>query len=196
MPRSAQPVRRLDRRARRAQLVGAATGVFASKGFAAAGLDEIAAAAGVSKAILYRHFESKTDLYRAVLERARARLGEHVTEVPGAFTGASIDGLVQAASADPDAFRLLFRYAIDEPEFHQEMEQFHSGMAEIAHRQLSDAIDDQAWARWASLLAPTMAIEAVLAWLDVGQPDPDRAPAMIRRAIAGITQAHDPGGCP
>jgi AcrR family transcriptional regulator len=194
--RLAGPSRRLGRQERREQIIAAATGVFAASGFAASGLDEIAAAAGISKAILYRHFDSKTELYRAALDRARRRLGDHVTETPGAFTSASIDGLIKAAAADPDAFRLLFRHAVNEPEFRQEMQQFHAGMADIAHQQLSQAISAKAWARWASQLAPTMAIEAVLAWLDVGQPDPDQAPAMVKRAIAGITNAPEPGACP
>jgi hypothetical protein len=34
----------------------------------------VPAEVGISRVILYRHFESKADLYRAALERARARL--------------------------------------------------------------------------------------------------------------------------
>jgi hypothetical protein len=34
-----------------------------------------------------------------------------------------------------------------------------------------------------------VAIEAVMAWLDAGQPDPDRAADRIRQALAGVINA-------
>src|SRR3954451_8905632 len=51
------------------EIVQAAMAVFAEKGFAAARLDEIAARAGVSKGALYLYFETKEDLFRAVVEQ-------------------------------------------------------------------------------------------------------------------------------
>lgn len=54
------------------EIVEAALAVFAEKGFAAARLDEIAARAGVSKGALYLYFETKEDLFRAVVEQAIA----------------------------------------------------------------------------------------------------------------------------
>jgi len=57
---------------RPAEIIGAALSVFAEKGFAAARLDEIAARAGVSKGALYLYFETKEDLFRAVVEQAIA----------------------------------------------------------------------------------------------------------------------------
>ena len=49
------------------EIVEAALAVFAEKGFAAARLDEIARRAGVSKGALYLYFETKEDLFRAVV---------------------------------------------------------------------------------------------------------------------------------
>ena len=54
------------------EIVSAALAVFAEKGFAAAKLDEIAARAGVSKGAIYLYFETKEDIFRAVVERAIA----------------------------------------------------------------------------------------------------------------------------
>jgi hypothetical protein len=34
-----------------------------------------------------------------------------------------------------------------------------------------------------------VAIEAVMAWLDAGQPDPDQAADRIRQALAGVISA-------
>ena len=80
-----QPVRRLPRAQRREQILAAATEAFARNGFAATGLDEIAAEAGITRVILYRHFDSKTDLYQAVLDRMCARLDAHVADPGGGF---------------------------------------------------------------------------------------------------------------
>jgi AcrR family transcriptional regulator len=54
------------------EIVEAALHVFAEKGFAAAKLDEIARRAGVSKGALYLYFETKEDLFRAVVDQAIA----------------------------------------------------------------------------------------------------------------------------
>jgi len=54
------------------EIVQAAMAVFAEKGFAAAKLDDIARRAGVSKGALYLYFETKEDLFRAVVDQAIA----------------------------------------------------------------------------------------------------------------------------
>lgn len=58
---------RLPRGERRDQLLTTASEVFVDRGYHAAGMDEIADRAGVSKPVLYQHFSSKLDLYLAVL---------------------------------------------------------------------------------------------------------------------------------
>src|SRR6476620_10692672 len=60
---------RLPRDERRGQLLAAASEVFVDRGYHAAGMDEIADRAGVSKPVLYQHFTSKLGLYLAVLQR-------------------------------------------------------------------------------------------------------------------------------
>ena len=52
------------------EIVAAAMEVFVEKGFAAAKLDEIAARAGVSKGALYLYFDTKEELFRAVVREA------------------------------------------------------------------------------------------------------------------------------
>jgi AcrR family transcriptional regulator len=139
--------------------------------------------------ILYRHFDSKTDLYQAALDRFCAVLSDHVAQPVGGFTDSSIDGLLKAAIAEPDGFRLLFAHAAREPEFKALAEQFRSDITEIALLQISKIVSDQAWARWAAQLAPTAAIEAIIAWLDAGQPDPDRAAGRVRQVVMGVIGA-------
>ena len=63
-----QPAARV--RERRTQILTAALKTFSEKGYSAATMDEIAAGAGLSKAALYGHFESKEELFVGVLRDA------------------------------------------------------------------------------------------------------------------------------
>jgi AcrR family transcriptional regulator len=58
---------RLDAAERRAAIVRAALPLFARKGFATITTREIAAAAGVSEALIFKHFPSKAALYDAIV---------------------------------------------------------------------------------------------------------------------------------
>jgi TetR/AcrR family transcriptional regulator len=60
---------------RRRQLLRVAVDSFARNGFSGTKTKDIAAAAGVSEAILFRHFASKEDLYHAILDEKEATLG-------------------------------------------------------------------------------------------------------------------------
>jgi len=184
-----EPLRRLPRAQRREQILTAATEAFARSGFAATSLADIAAQAGITRVILYRHFDSKTDLYQAVLDRMCARLEAHVDEPVGGFTDASIDGLLEAAAESPAGFRLLFHHAVREPEFSDRIEKFRADITAAAFLQISALVPDEALARWAAQLAPVVAIEAIIAWLDSGQPDPVQAAARVRQAVMGVVGA-------
>jgi AcrR family transcriptional regulator len=179
----------MPRAQRREQILTAATEAFARSGFAATGLDDIATEAGITRVLLYRHFDSKTDLYQAVLDRMCARLDAHVQEPVGGFTDASVDGLLQAAAESPAGFRLLFQHALREPEFSERIEKFRADITAAAYLQISALVPDEELARWAALLAPAVAIEAVIAWLETGRPDPARAAARVRLAIMGVLSA-------
>lgn len=69
---SGEPKFRRRKDERPAEIVAAALEVFAEKGFAAARLDEIARRAGVSKGAVYLYFETKEDIFRAVVVQAIA----------------------------------------------------------------------------------------------------------------------------
>jgi AcrR family transcriptional regulator len=65
----------------RGALLEAARELFAEKGFAETGRDEIASRAGVTRGALYHHFASKSDVMAAVCEQLQAEL---VARVVGA----------------------------------------------------------------------------------------------------------------
>ena len=63
---------------RREEILAAATEVFAQHGFQATAIDKVAQAAGVSKALIYEHFSSKSELQETVLRQLLTSLFDEV----------------------------------------------------------------------------------------------------------------------
>ena len=82
-----EPKWRRRKEDRPGEIVAAALEVFAEKGFAAARLDDIARRAGVSKGALYLYFETKQDLFRAVVRDAVA---PNIASVEAAVSAADL----------------------------------------------------------------------------------------------------------
>lgn len=83
---SPSPTTRMPRAQRRTQLLELATQVFTQKGYHGTSMDDIAAAAGVTKPVLYQHFDSKVTLYLEVIDIIAVGLLAEVREI-GAFEG-------------------------------------------------------------------------------------------------------------
>src|SRR5262245_10529746 len=106
--------RRLPAAARRALIEAAAARLFAERGYATTRLDDVAAAANVTKPVLYRHFETKKALYLALLERHRAQLPRFVQpgapdEPLAARLPGVLDGWFAYVEARPQAWTMIFR---------------------------------------------------------------------------------------
>ena len=105
---------RLPRSARRAQLLRAAHEVFVGQGYHAAGMDDIAERAGVSKPVLYQHFPGKRELYLAIFDAANERMLDTVlTALDSADTSkdrvfATIAAYFDFVARDDGAYRLVF----------------------------------------------------------------------------------------
>lgn len=105
--------RRLSAAERRELILAAAVRLFAERGYHATSMDEIAARAGISKAVVYDHFASKGELYTVLLDTIRADIDALIDE---AIEPLPVDERVHAAievffgfvEAYPDACRLLF----------------------------------------------------------------------------------------
>lgn len=105
---------RLNATARREQLLEVALEVFARAGYHGASMNDVAEAAGVTKPVLYQHFESKRELYQALLDEVGTRLLNAITSA----TAGQVDGRTQTEQGfrayfrwvadDHDAFRLLY----------------------------------------------------------------------------------------
>jgi len=104
---------------RREVILTAAEEVFARRGYHGASLDEIAQAAGVSKALIYEHFDSKRELHSSLLHA-------HVDEIfrrlqANAESGATgeerlrggIDAFLSFVEEHREAYRALLRDAAD-----------------------------------------------------------------------------------
>ena len=87
------PKRERRKEARPGELVTAARDLFVEKGFAATRADEVAARAGVSKGTLFLYFQSKEDLFKAVITENIANLFPAWNEEFKAFSGSSADML-------------------------------------------------------------------------------------------------------
>ena len=70
--------RALRGRATRAAVVRAARDLFAERGYAAVGTNEVVERAGVTRGALYHHFEDKRALFRAVCEELEAEVAERI----------------------------------------------------------------------------------------------------------------------
>jgi len=95
MTGSSKDERRWRRRkeARPGEIAAAALEVFAEKGFAAARLEDIARRAGVSKAALYLYFETKSDLFRAVVAQSISPQIERLRPLAESYEGRLADAL-------------------------------------------------------------------------------------------------------
>lgn len=95
--------------ATREALIGAARGLFAERGYAGVGTEEIVRVAGVTRGALYHHFDGKRELFAAVYERIEAELAERIAS-----------GALEANAASPlEAMRAgseMFLAACTEPE--------------------------------------------------------------------------------
>ncbi len=105
---------RMTGQQRRAQLLDVARSRFASKGFEATSIEEIAQAAGVSKPVVYEHFGGKEGMYAVIVDREVQRLLDRITEALDGTTPREL--LEQAALAfltyieeEPDGFTILVR---------------------------------------------------------------------------------------
>ena len=114
----AAPTGPLPRAARQEAILRGAARAFARAGYAATSMEDIAAASGITKLIVYRHFDSKEELYRAVLQQVFDRLAEEfVIGYSQGAGGVGARSLLTVAREDPDGFRLLWRHAAREPQF-------------------------------------------------------------------------------
>ena len=98
---------RLSAPARREQLLDVALEVFAQSGFHGTSMNEVAEAAGVTKPVLYQHFESKKELYQALLDEVGARILTAIQRRPPS-------GVTDGRRQTELGFRAYFRWVAED----------------------------------------------------------------------------------
>lgn len=90
--------------ATRARLVSAARALFAKRGYASVGTEEIVRRAKLTRGALYHHFDDKRDLFRAVHEQIEGELTDAIAaELAGAGTDDPVEALRTAVRTFLDA---------------------------------------------------------------------------------------------
>ncbi|HEY8081085.1 MAG TPA: TetR/AcrR family transcriptional regulator [Acidimicrobiales bacterium] len=120
MATSTSDSRRLRSDERREQLLMVASGLFAQAGYDATTMDQVAHTAGVTKPLLYQHFESKHALYEEIVTSAATALLDQlaVAASPEVSPREKVDRGFQAyfsaVLSDDVSFRLLLADSTDE----------------------------------------------------------------------------------
>ena len=132
-----RPGRRLTAEQRRSQLFEVALSLFAERGYAATTMDEIAETAGVTKPLVYQHFESKRALYLELMDVFSLELVNSIVDATAQAPGprqqveqgfAAYFGVMVG---NDQAFRLLYgRGTPDDPELGEALRRVEDAIAQ------------------------------------------------------------------
>ena len=186
-----QPGLRLGATERREQLLVAARGTFGTNGFSATSMNDVALAAGVTKPVLYQHFESKHHLFLELLTDTSAQL---VTRIESAVSHAKsgreelesgFRAYVDFFAGDPHNFRIIYGEGVrSDPAFIGELRELQASFGAFT----AEHIDIEGLDRDARLLA-AQAIAGMLEssmrqWLDSGEPTSSDELAALLSSLA------------
>jgi AcrR family transcriptional regulator len=189
--------RRLPLAERRELITEAAGRLFGERGYDGTRLADIAAAAGVTKPVLYRHFDSKRDLYLALLARHRDDLPTFVGVMPDGGTlgerlRAVLEDWLEYVETHSYAWQMLFRDTGGGPDVRAFRREVHARAREVLAgiiRALEDArIPPEEIEPLAELMSMGMAA-LVLWWMD--NPGTSRATLVdaMTRVWTGLLSA-------
>ena len=138
---------RLPALQRRRQLLNVAVEAFGTSGFHKTSMSALAAAAGVTKPVLYQHFRSKSELFLEVLRDIGGRLRDDLAKAvadatsPHSQVEAGFRSYFQFFANEPFAFEILFGDGSRRnPEFAREAHAVEESIAENIAQLI--AIDD------------------------------------------------------
>jgi AcrR family transcriptional regulator len=195
----APPKRRMRGPERKAQLLAVARQVFGRLGFHNTSLDDVAKEAGVTKPILYDHFNSKEALYLSLLDVDAAALEERVRAALAARTGnrerirASFQAYFDFVDEHPEGFRMVMEEMVGpQDEFRSKV----GGVRERIIGEVTDLIVRESRGTIGRTDAVTVSLGLVGMVETVAQRDPggpkeerDRAvDVLVALAWRGITQ--------
>jgi len=183
--------RRMRGPERRAQLLSVARRVFGRSGFHSVSMDEVAKEAGVTKPILYDHFNSKEELYIALLDADASSLEERVRSALQANTGnrERIERSFQAYFDFVDEHAGGFRLLVQETMGGEEM--FRSRVREVRDRivrEVGDLIVRESRGKIERRDADTVSLALVGMVETVAQRNPGGAKSERRRSVETLVR--------
>jgi len=143
-----RPAVRMAAEDRRLQILDVAVELFSQKGFRGTTTKEIAQAAGVNEAIIFRHFATKGDLYAAIMDRKAS--SQNVRAMQEKVTRAMEEGndrqvfetlafhMLEFHEHDDTAMRLLLYSAL---EGHELAEMIFRNHIQRTHRMMADYVE-------------------------------------------------------
>jgi TetR/AcrR family transcriptional regulator, fatty acid metabolism regulator protein len=145
------PVEQLRRQQRHQRILDAATRVFATKGYHATLVDEIAAEADTSKGGVYFHFPNKQAIFLALLDHLADMLRDRIQvalasqDEPLARAEAALHVVLDTFGSHRPLTRLFMVEALGAgPEFNVRMIQMRASFAELIRLQLDAAVSSGA----------------------------------------------------
>jgi len=199
-PTERPATRRLPRSSRREQLLDVTKAIVGSDGFHAISIDRVAREAGVSRPIIYEHFNDLAGLLRALLDREGARALEQLSQFMPAepASGPLIERLLSALAAyleavqtDPVTWRLMLMPPEGAPDFlRARVDQTRAGVVAHLARMLETTVAREGGAESPDPLLTASSIQAIAdhwARLILSEPerfDRDRILVTARWALA------------
>jgi AcrR family transcriptional regulator len=131
----------------RAQILDAGRRVFATSGYHGATIDDLQAAAGVSRGTFYSHFPTKKELFDEILGEFLARLAGVLEPVdvaspvsPRAQLHDNLVRVLRLTAENSDLTRVLFQTPGSEPELADRIRAFHEGVLALIRRSLDAGV--------------------------------------------------------
>lgn len=195
-----EPRARLPRTQRRALLLEAALASFSEHGYHATAMDDIAGRAGVSKPVLYQHFDSKLELYLALAAQACDGMVETIetamasTDDNGERIRATMHGFFAFVDRPGSGYPLVLSSDMgSHPSVAALLAQAQSRCAEAVGRLLQDETDLD---REQSVLVGTslvgLAQSAARHWYESGSQVPRGVAADVMTTVAWRGLGHFP----
>jgi AcrR family transcriptional regulator len=137
----------VDKSERRQQILEKACDVFAKRGYHAAKIDDIVAAAGVARGTFYLYFEDKRAIFEEIIDRTFARLGmaimrvdtDHPSRTVADQIEENIRRIVHALLEDPATTKILLSDAVGlDPAFDRKLISFYEEVGKLLESSLVD----------------------------------------------------------
>ena len=166
---------RLSGEERRIQIIDAALGLFADKGLSGTRTKEIAEAAGISETLIFQHFKTKEELYRAALKEmfsthpVMPEIEEMIREKDdfGVFTTLALH-LIRHNRQDPRIMRLAIFSALEGPntaDIFSHRKEIEPSLPEILADYIQQRIDDEEYKEVNAQIAGRLFVEAIYMYI-------------------------------